>query len=117
VYVVPVRFVMACEGGHLDEFPWHAWVRHAEGCAKRDFLKLVSERAGLAGLIVSCPHCHARRSMDRVFSEETWDTFPNCRGRRPWLAGADQDCLHKARAVQRGASNLNFPVTVSALSI
>lgn len=117
VFVVPVRFVMACEGGHLDEFPWHAWVRHKEGCQKRSFLSLVSERAGLAGLILSCPSCHARRSMDRVFSEDTWETFPNCRGKRPWLAGADEECQHKARAVQRGASNLYFPVVVSALSI
>ncbi|NHF65986.1 DUF1998 domain-containing protein [Xanthomonas hortorum] len=117
VWVVPVRFVMACEGGHLDEFPWHAWLRHNEGCQKRSFLSLVSERAGLAGLILSCPSCHARRSMDRVFSEETWETFPNCRGRRLWLAGADETCEHKARAVQRGASNLYFPVVESALSI
>ena len=28
VYVIPVRFVMACEKGHLDEFPWHMWVGH-----------------------------------------------------------------------------------------
>jgi hypothetical protein len=117
VYVVPVRFVMACEGGHLDEFPWHSWVRHSDGCQKRSFLSLVSERAGLAGLILSCPTCNARRSMDRVFSEETWETFPNCRGRRPWLAGADEECQHKMRAMQRGASNLYFPVVVSALSI
>ncbi|MBD9470388.1 DUF1998 domain-containing protein [Pseudoxanthomonas sp. PXM01] len=117
VWVVPVRFVMACEAGHLDEFPWHSWVRHKEGCQKRTFLSLVSERAGLAGLILSCPSCHARRSMDRVFSEETWETFPNCRGRRPWLAGGDETCDHKARAVQRGASNLYFPVVESALSI
>lgn len=117
VWVVPVRFVMACESGHLDEFPWHAWVRHNEGCQKRTFLSLVSERAGLGGLILSCPSCHARRSMDRVFSEDTWETFPNCRGRRPWLAGANETCEHKARAVQRGASNLYFPVVVSALSI
>jgi len=117
VWVVPVRFVMACQAGHLDEFPWHAWVRHKEGCEKRTFLSLVSESAGLAGLILSCPSCHAWRSMDRVFSEETWVTFPNCRGRRPWLAGADETCNHKARAVQRGASNLYFPVVVSALSI
>ena len=117
VYVVPVRFVMACEAGHLDEFPWHSWVRHADGCQKRDFLSLVSERAGLAGLILSCPGCNSRRSMDRVFSEETWASFPNCRGRRPWLTGADERCERKARAVQRGASNLYFPVIVSALSI
>ncbi len=117
VWVVPVRFVMACEAGHLDEFPWHSWVRHNEGCQKRTFLSLVSERAGLAGLVLSCPSCHARRSMDRVFSEETWETFPNCRGRRPWLTGADETCDQKARAVQRGASNLYFPVVESALSI
>lgn len=117
VYVVPVRFVMACEGGHLDEFPWHAWVRHKEGCKRPRFLSLVSEKAGLAGLILSCPTCHARRSMDRVFSEETWESFPNCNGKRPWLAGSDETCGHKARAVQRGASNLYFPVVVSALSI
>ena len=117
VYVVPVRFVMACEGGHLDEFPWHAWVKHRDGCQTPRFLKLVSEKAGLAGLILSCPSCHARRSMDRVFSEETWQGFPNCRGKRPWLAGQDEECEHKARAVQRGASNLYFPVVVSALSI
>ncbi|QGL78875.1 hypothetical protein GPNADHDJ_03038 [Stenotrophomonas maltophilia] len=117
VWVVPIRFVMACEAGHLDEFPWHSWVRHNEGCQRRTFLSLVSERAGLAGLILSCPNCNARRSMDRVFSEETWETFPNCRGRRPWLSGADETCRHKARAVQRGASNLYFPVIESALSI
>lgn len=117
VYVVPVRFVMACEGGHLDEFPWHAWVRHADGCQKRDFLQLVSERPGLAGLVLSCSSCGSRRSMDRVFSEETWAGFPSCRGKRPWLAGPDESCEHQARAVQRGASNLYFPVVVSALSI
>lgn len=117
VFVVPVRFVMACEGGHLDEFPWHTWVSHKEGCKQPRFLSLVSEKAGLAGLILSCPSCGARRSMDRVFSEETWQSFPNCRGKRPWLAASDEACEHKARAVQRGASNLYFPVVVSALSI
>lgn len=117
VWVVPVRFVMACEAGHLDEFPWHSWLRHNDGCQKRTFLSLVSERAGLAGLILSCPNCHASRSMDRVFSEDTWESFPDCRGRRPWLEGGDEGCPRKARAVQRGASNLYFPVVESALSI
>lgn len=119
VTVVPVRFVMACPGGHLDEFPWQQWVQHVkEGCrGRRGFLKLSSEAAGLVGIILSCPECGARRSLDGIFSKGTWERFPNCRGRRPWLAGPDQVCPHKARAVQRGASNLYFPVTESALSI
>ncbi|WP_238881053.1 DrmB family protein [Achromobacter xylosoxidans] len=120
VFVVPVRFVMACESGHLDEFPWHVWVGHTESCRnQRGFLKLTSERPGLAGLILSCPDvaCGSRRSMDGIFSAATWKRFPDCRGKRPWLAGPDERCTHKGRAVQRGASNLYFPVIESALSI
>lgn len=117
VYVIPVRFVMACEAGHLDEFPWHFWVGHREGCTNKEFLKLESVEAGLAGLILSCPKCSASRSMDRIFSKETWDRFSNCRGHRPWLTDSDETCTCKPRALQRGASNLYFPVVESALSI
>ncbi len=118
VAVVPVRFVMACEAGHLDEFPWHRWVGHEEGCRnRRGRLKLVSEEAGISGIFLSCPQCTGRRSMDGIFSKETWEKSPDCRGRRPWLAAADEGCRHKMRAVQRGASNMYFSVTASALSI
>jgi hypothetical protein len=118
IYVIPVRFVMACENGHLDEFPWHSWVSHVDGCPNRDgALKLVSEGAGLAGIVLSCPKCSARRNMDRIFSKDTWKRFPDCRGRRPWLAAPHEHCDLKARAVQRGASNLYFPLVESALSI
>ncbi|MEZ1315303.1 DUF1998 domain-containing protein [Pseudomonas fluorescens] len=117
-YVVPVRFVMACPNGHLDDFPWHWWVNHEEGCAGRsDFLHLESERPGHAGLILSCPQCNARKSMDGIFSNQTWERFSTCSGKRPWLAGPDQNCSHHPQAVQRGASNLYFPVIESALSI
>ncbi len=118
VFAIPVRFVMACEAGHLDEFPWHTWVGHTEVCkSRRGFLKLTSERPGLAGLMLSCPDCKSRRSMDGIFSADTWQRFPDCRGKRPWLAASNESCTRKARAVQRGASNLYFPVVESALSI
>ncbi len=118
VFAVPIRFVMACSKGHLDEFPWHIWVAHKHSCQKKDRadLYLQSERPGLAGLILSCRVCGARRSMDGVFSARTWHGF-HCRGRRPWLAGADETCDSEPRALQRGASNLYFPVLESALSI
>lgn len=118
VFAVPVRFVMACAKGHLDEFPWHRWVRHKDDCHKRDRadLYLRSERPGLAGLILSCRECKARRSMDSVFSAQTWRGV-QCRGRRPWLAANDEQCESEPRALQRGASNIYFPVMESALSI
>ena len=117
-FVIPVRFVMACKRGHLDDFPWHWWVGHLDTCTKRDgFLQLDTEAPGHAGLILSCPECKARRSMDGIFSTSTWERFALCSGKRPWLAAAPESCDLNPQAVQRGASNLYFPVIESALSI
>jgi hypothetical protein len=124
VHVVPVRFVRACRNGHVDEFPWDLWVSHRKNCdhqqreeTRHKGLRLVSERHGLAGLILSCPKCGARRSMDGIFSGEALEKTGPCRGRRPWLADGDESCDQIPKAVQRGGSNLYFPVTESALSI
>lgn len=116
VFVIPVRFVMACAAGHLDEFPWHWWVNHASECTKRGDLTLRSERPGLAGLMLRCSECGAARSMDGIFSSENWRGF-RCKGRRPWLRTDDEACSLQPRVLQRGASNLYFPVLESALSI
>ena len=125
VFVVPARFVMACKHGHVDEFPWDWWVGHKQDCPvvsgenrkRHPGLILQSEKPGLAGLILSCPKCRASRSMDGVFSKKTWEKGPKCKGYRPWLADANEDCGRTQYAVQRGASNLYFAVTESALSI
>lgn len=117
ISVGPVRFIMACENGHLDEFPWHWWVEHRETCRRSKPLKLKSEgSAGLAGLVLSCGDCGASRPMEGCFSEEAFKGF-DCQGRRPWLPTDEPGCQVKPRAILRGASNLYFPVHASALSI
>ena len=120
VYVVPVRFVMACEHGHLQDFPWHFWTNHKPDCRKPDgFLRLETRSAGLVGIVVSCPECKASANMEGIFAEQTWTrTKLKCQGLRPWLAAADQPgCTQIPRAMQRGATNLYFPVTESSLDI
>lgn len=117
VFAVPVRFVMACKKGHIDDFPWHYWVGHDPDCPnKRGDLELKSEFAGLAGYILRCPDCNATRSLDGIFNQETWKGF-HCNGKRPWLPGENEDCDETPRVLQRGASNMYFPVMESALSI
>lgn len=119
-HVVPVRFIVICERGHLDEFPWDWWVKHDQNCpapGQRRELKLEgSATAGLAGLILSCLGCGARRSMEGCFGP---DAIPGqCHGRRPWLGtDADEQCTARPHVVQRGASNLYFSVVESALDI
>jgi len=118
VFVYPVRFIMACENGHLDEFPWEDWVEHKSDCNHQwgGFLKLESRYPGLSGLILSCPECGAYQSMDGIFSAERMQKY-RCRGKRPWLSRDDETCDKNPRVIQRGASNIYFPVTESALSI
>ena len=117
VHAVPVRFIVLCEKGHLDEFPWDWWVRHAEDCRPRRVLELSgSATAGLAGLILACKKCGARRSMEGCFGP---DAIPRpCHGHRPWLGvDADETCTEVPRVVQRGASNIYFSAVESTLDI
>lgn len=123
VFAIPVRFAAACTSGHLDEFPWNWWLPHKAGCASngRDRLTLSSVGPGLGGLILRCPDCAASRSLDGAFGQRALSGL-TCLGRRPWLRTPDQrcDCSGESgtfRAVQRGASNLYYPVMESALDI
>ena len=115
---MPIRFIVACKRGHLDEFPWMSWVKHNETCKRNKDLTLTSVSAGLAGLILRCTGCDAVRSMDGIFRKDALVGL-RCRGHRPWLPNADEACTEQdpPRVLQRGASNLYFPAIQSALSI
>ncbi len=122
VFVVPARFVVACRHGHLQEFPWDQWVRHGSKCKRSGRFKLTqSSKAGLAGLILECLDCHATQPMEGAFGKETMQNLGvPCIGWRPWLENAPRPtpkCTEVPRALQRGASNMYFPVVASALAI
>lgn len=117
VHAIPVRFIAACENGHLEDFPWNWWVQHREpGCRGRLYLKNEGG-AGLAGLILSCEKCKANRPMQGCFAPDALRGLGACKGRRPWLTTDDPSCTGQLRAFQRGASCLYFPVVASALDI
>jgi Domain of unknown function (DUF1998) len=116
VYVVPVRFVIACEKGHLDDFPWNFWVKHLPHCQNMVELILEPRGAGLAGLTLTCPRCLQSRTLDGIFGRDALKDFP-CTGKQPWLDSRERSCGKQPRVLQRGASNLYFPVVHSALDI
>jgi hypothetical protein len=118
VFVVPVRFIVACEGGHLDDFPWKMW---ASCKCLSPKLYLETTGPGLAGKMVRCkePGCQGTpRSLDGVFGKDTLGNMKlSCRGLRPWLAVAPETCTHVPRVLQRGASNVYWGKILSALDI
>lgn len=121
VNLVPSRFVIACENGHLDEFPYDWWVRNGKKCDKLKelFIEMSEKSSGLDSIIIKCKGCEekCKRSMAGSFGEESLKGF-KCKGNRPWLKDKDPtECDKAPRTMQRGATNLHFGITMSALSI
>ena len=113
----PARFVLACEHGHIDDFPWHTYL----GCPNGDRCgPLRFEEAGVsaevADLWVSCSGCNRRKSMTKAFGEDR--ELPPCPGRHPHLGSYErEECSQRTRTLLVGASNLWFGITSTALSL
>ena len=116
---LPVRFMLACDRGHLDEFPWIDYVHKRQPCDSP--LLEISERgqsSGPADVFVKCRTCGALRAMSDAFGERALANLPQCRGRHPHLGEYDENgCDAQVRTLLLGASNAWFPVQLSVLSI
>ncbi len=121
VDAVPVRFLVACKNGHLDDFPWR-WFVHDGPSECQGALYFYEKGASLQteNLWVECKGCGKRKSLAMAFGEAGLKSLPACRGHHPHL-GYDTDsysqCKEKLRPILLGATNSWFPVTVSVLAI
>ena len=127
VKIVPLRFVIACDAGHIDDFPWVEWA-HRRGsqdlkdvtlCDKPQLKLWSSGRAGLDGLWLKCDGCGAPAKNLAGASRQSGLPGFSCRGCRPWLGAhaRQKDCSRPVRMVQRGASNVYFGDVVSSILI
>ena len=132
IFAVPVRFIMACSNGHLDEFPWVWWLKNrGRASTEKNFNYKYSEaecshhslhfRQGtshaLSSLKLYCKDCGRWAGLGSIFSESAFNGF-SCNGKRPWLIDdAVQPCALTPSAVQRNSSSLYLPKFESALDI
>jgi hypothetical protein len=117
VKLVPSRFVVACERGHIDDFPWCEWT-HAGNlqCSDPDLtIHTGGSSSGLIGIKVQCKSCGAQANMAGAFSESAHDKR-KCSGNMPWL-GKHEQCDSVLRTLQRGASNIYFPQAINSIEI
>lgn len=119
VTLIPSRFVIACPLGHIDDFPYFLWV-HKGSPPASDVHDLSIETggitAGLGDIEITCS-CGRSMTMEGAFDRRALRDITPCKGRRPWLRENDASCSEEPRTLQRGASNVWFSVTRSALSI
>ncbi|MFF7162662.1 DrmB family protein [Streptomyces sp. NPDC008086] len=129
VDLVPSRFVVACEAGHLDEFPYWQWVHRSTGrgasttaqCGGKLKMRTSGRTSSLRSILVSCTCGQVpEASMEGSFRRRALkDLGLKCRGSRPWLgaSAAADGCGLPLRTLQRGSSAVWQPVLKSALSI
>lgn len=123
--LVSMRFVAACEHGHLDDVDWRYWAHSGRngnhGCRLPDSVsfKVIhgAVTAGLASIMVSCT-CGSSRTLEDLSNPTlVKDVFGKCSGRHPWRFGQRDECDADVVVLQRGATNLHYPSTISALDI
>jgi hypothetical protein len=122
IFLVPAGIVVACEHGHIDDFPWVDWVHFKSKKVKcaEPLLKMknTTSALGLEGLVIECK-CGAKASMKGAFAKDAFENEKfnyRCTGNMPWK-GKKETCLKFPQSVQRGALNVYFSKIVSSIVI
>lgn len=144
--VVPIRFVGACQNGHLQDIDW-AWYVHRgktqegieqtpgtphrycvrDGDSKRPNDPLGTDwqtdlyltQVGTSGELTDyIAGCRACGLVRGLQELMVPEAMGKCTGQRPWLGfGGREPCDQMVRTLTRTASNSWFPQSTSALSI
>ena len=114
----PSRFITICENGHMDDFPWSWWVhRGATNCKGQLRMYSTGNTSTLADMWVECKLCGAKRSMSGATQGDNFSDL-HCMGHHPFRPRSrNERCDKKVIPSQRGASNVYFSVSRSAISI
>lgn len=119
--VVPARFLVTCDRGHLDDFPWLQFVHNKEVTDCNGPLKMLEygPSGEMADVTIKCEQCGKSRRLSEAVGPDGAKNLPPCEGRRPHLReyeskGCDSTSV---RPISLGASNLWFPIVISALSV
>ncbi|MGI8677390.1 MAG: DrmB family protein [Jatrophihabitans sp.] len=115
---LPARFLVVCDAGHLDDFPYNDFVHHGrtEPCGGPR-LKMRDSASTLGPRVtVTCDECGASRNLQSAAGRDGSAALPRCRGRHPHLQRFEA-CGKPLRLMVLGASNIWFSVTASALHL
>lgn len=113
----------------MSDLDWRWWAHWGKTepeqrqCAVHNRLSFLtrsgSGSGGLDTLRIECGACGASRPLSGITSPETLDRMKvRCTGRQPWQSSRNaEECNEIPRALQRGASNLYFPLVHSSIEI
>jgi hypothetical protein len=126
--LVPMRYIAACENGHLADVDWWKWAhsrKSADGgqCDpgnKQLRFEIFSEKgASLEGLKIKCGRCASERSLGDIGRPDALkQAGQRCYGRHPWQSrDKEVSCEQSLRALLRSQTAVHFSDVASALDL
>lgn len=115
--VTPIRFVCACDQGHLQDIEWR-WVVHGDAsCQEPMWVEERGTSADPADTSVVCG-CGKRLSLQEAFQPKR---LGFCKGERPWLLDREPDGCGEGttplKLLTRTATNTYFPQVLTVISL
>ena len=112
--VSPIRFVCACDDGHLDDIDWRYVVHGLTSCAEPMWMEEKGTSADPSDTNIVCG-CGRRLSLKDLFLP---GRLGKCKGERPWLQDRDPaGCEKSLKLLTRTATNTYFPQVYSVISL
>ncbi len=112
--VTPIRFVSACDRGHLQDIDWRWAVHGGTACSEPMWVEEKGTSADPADTSVVCG-CTKRLSLQEAFQP---GRLGMCKGERPWLLDRDPNgCTEKLKLLTRTATNTYFPQVLTVISL
>lgn len=114
----PSRFIVMCEKGHMDEFPYREYLHGGPtNCSGKLRLKMGSYTSSLNSLQLECDRCKAKKKMGDALNKESF-SFMGCSGRHVQKPKSkNENCGVEIIPSLRGATNVYFSIVRSALEI
>jgi hypothetical protein len=117
---LPARYLIACVNGHLDEFPYDAWVHQGGSCLSGNpfpELRMREWKSNIGPDVqIHCLTCQRSRGMLEAVGPKASEKLPLCRGRHPHL-DAFYKCDQRGRLLMLGAANQWFASTLGLLAL
>lgn len=125
--LVPMRYVAACEAGHICDIDWHRWAHAQSGghapCSPQNpelYFDARGDRgATLDALSIRCGRCGRSESLRDILSSHSLKRIgQRCWGRQPWQSRDDESvCDRPLVVLQRSQTAVHFADIVSALDL
>ena len=107
-----IRFVRACDSGHLDDVDWLRMIPHGTTSCDPAYLQWLGGGGALRHIDIVCPDCQGRINLGSAYSRD-W----RCSGRLPEQGPFRPGCERPSKIIQRGAANLRMAELRTALTI